>query len=291
MIISSILSVAFYMIRSECLEQSIKAIHENPFNIINFHSALNWASWENSSITFAIFMVTLKLLNLIRFNPHVIYFFSSFRQSQSYQLSYAFFFFIAFNAFVISGIQFFGSSVHAYSTYMQAVTSQFEFLLGKAKSLAGLRSEYPFLGRAFASMYTLCMTIFLMNMIVSVLNEAYTDARTNTEESAEELVMAHFIGERFEDIFQEGKRRTEFKLFCDDATFTNMCSSEAEPYCLNSETIIQCTEERMSKLDRRLLALRRRSENLQGDHVKEEAEFLDLLSLMANEMEDRPSCP
>ena len=282
MIVSSVASVLFYMFRSKSVLKSIKTIQANPYEIVDFHSALDWASWENASIAVAIFMVTLKLLNLIRFNPYVIFLFSSFRQSVGYQLSYLGVFLIVFNAFVISGITFFGRTILNYSSYMQAVISQFQFLLGTAVPIDDLRNDKPFIGPMFALLFVLCMTIVLMNMLVSVLNESYTDAKTNVEESAEQLEMARFIGERFVDMFQEGKRKPEFKLFCDDATFTNMCISNAEPFCLNSESIIQCTEQRLQSVENRLTVLTRRTENIETDHLKEEGEFLDLLFRITN---------
>ena len=281
MIISSVASVAFYLIRSKSVLSTIKAIQANPYEIINFYSALGWASWENASLAFAIFMVTLKLLNLIRFNPHVIFLFSSFRQSVGYQLSYAGFFLIVFNGFVMSGMQLFGGIVLQYSSYLQAVTSQFEFLLGKAIPIEDLRYEKPFIAPAFFLLFMLTMTVFLMNMLVSILNESYTDAKTHAEDSAEELEMARFIGESFMQMFQEDRKRAEFKLFCDDTTFVNMCRSDAEPSCLNSQSIIHCTKERLTKLDQRISALSRRTENIKVDYLIEEAEFLDLIHLMA----------
>jgi len=289
MITSSIASVVFYMIRSKNILKSIKAIQANPYEIVHFHSALYWVNLENASIAVAIFMVTLKLLNLIRFNPHVIFLFLSFRQSVGYQLSYVGFFLIVFNAFVTSGMQLFGGIVLEYSTYMNAVISQFEFLLGKAVPIQDLRNEKPFIGPTFAFLYMLSTTVFLMNMLVSVLNESYSDAKTDAEKSAKELEMAHFIEQRFVDMFKKSKRRTEFKLFCDDTTFVNMCRSDAEPFCLNSESIIQCTEERMEKVEKRLDVLIRRSENFESDHVREEADFQDLVYLLANSYEHRPN--
>ena len=90
--------------------------------------------------------------------------------------------------------------------------------------------------------------------------------------------MARFIVERFMDLFQEGKRRPEFKLFCDETTFDNMCRSDAEPFCVNSQSILQCTEERLENLDKRISALIRRTDNIDGDDQKEEEEFLSLLN-------------
>ena len=277
MIISSIASIAIYMIKAKSVLTIVKAIQANPYDIAHFRSALHLAGWENVAISLAIFMVTLRFLNLIRFNPHVIYLFSSFRQSVGYQLSYLGLFLIVFNAFVISGKQFFGRTVHAYSSYKQAVISQFEFLLGAAVPIDALRRQNPFIGPSFAFLYMLTTTIFLMNMLVSVLNKSYKDARTHAEESAEELEMARFIGERFAGMFQGGKRETEFKLFCDDPTVVNMCISDAEPFCLNSQSIAQCTEERLEILEKRLSALTRRTENMDIGYEREEDDFLDLL--------------
>ena len=282
MIVFSVLSVAFYMIRSKSVLKSVKAIQANPYDIVHFHTAIDWFNWENAAIACAIFMVTLKLLNLIRFNPYVIYLFSSFRQSVGYQLSYVGIFLIVFNAFVVSGMRFFGRTVEDYSSYMQAVISQFEFLLGKAVPIDGLRRENPFLGPSFAFTYNIAMVIILMNMLVSVLNESYTDAKTQAEKSAEELEMARFIGERFAEVIQGNKKRPEFKLYCDEATFANMCRSEAEPFCLNSESLLQCTEERLGKIEKRLSALTRRTDRMDIDFAQEEDEFVDLLHSMAS---------
>ena len=158
------------------------------------------------------------------------------------------FFLIVFNAFVVTGMQFFGGVVLEYSSYLDAVMSQFEFLLGKAVPMDALRRDKPFIGPTFAFLFCISTTIFLMNMLVSVLNESYGDAKSNAEENAKELEMARFIEERLMNVFHEGSNQTEFKLFCDETIFVNMCLSEAEPFCLNSECIVQCTEERILKL-------------------------------------------
>ena len=161
------------------------------------------------------------------------------------------FFLIVFNAFVVTGMQFFGGVVLEYSSYLDAVMSQFEFLLGKAVPMDALRRDKPFIGPTFAFLFCISTTIFLMNMLVSVLNESYGDAKSNAEENAKELEMARFIEERLMNVFHEGNNQTGFKLFCDETIFVNMCLSEAEPFCLNSECIVQCTEERILKLEKK----------------------------------------
>ena len=58
--------------------------------------------------------------------------------------------------------------------------------------------------------------------------------------------------------------------------------SEAEPFCLNSGYIIRCTEERMLKVEKRLIVLTQRTEYMEADYLKEENDFTDLLLLMIN---------
>ena len=142
--------------------------------------------------------------------------------------------------------------------------SQFEFILGKAVPLDDLRRENPFLGPSFALLYNITVTIVLMNMIVSVLNESYVDARSQAEESAEELEMARFISKQFIQMFRKRFKEDNFKLYCDESSFSNMCSSDAEPFCLNSESIMQCTEERLQKLEKRAAVLARRTELIEN---------------------------
>ena len=59
-----------------------------------------------------------------------------------------------------------------------------------------------------------------------------------------------------------------------------MCRSDAEPFCLNSQSILQCSEERLRKLGRRGSALSRRTQNIESDNQQEEDEFEDLVVVM-----------
>ena len=61
------------------------------------------------------------------------------------------------------------------------------------------------------------------------------------------------------------RKRPEFKLYCDDLTFANMCQPQAEPFYFTSDGIVQCTEERMGKVEKRLNVLSRRTENIDID--------------------------
>lgn len=281
-IVSSVTSFTFYMLKAKSILKNINAIQSNPYAIVNFHTSLSWAEWEIVSIAVAIFMATLKFLYLIRFNAHVIYLFSSFRQSAGNQLSFMFIFLLTFNSFAASGIKMFGPYIYNYSSYLRAIISQFEFLLGKAVPMEELRAENRILGPAFALLYMLIMTILLMNMLISMLNESYSDAKTNVEESAEDLEVAHYFEERLKELFGSGNRERHLKkLFCDEATLVNMCRSEAEPNCLNSNRILQCTKERMAKIDKRIAKLIQLTQKGEDDHVKEDIEFFNLLLVIS----------
>ena len=280
-IITSASSVAFHIIRAKCVLKSINDIQKNPYGLVSFQTSLSWESCETMMISLSIFLATLRLLHLIRFNPSVVYLFSSFRQSVGYQLSYFFFFVHILNAFALSGHVLFGRTLSIYSNFISAFTGQLEFLLGKAFPLVELRAENRIIGPAFGLLYMATVLIFLINMIVSMLNESYTEAKTNVEDSADDLEMAHFIGERISAMFCNGKKGTDArKLFCDEAVIVNMCSSDAEPFCLNSDVILHCTEERSVKVDQRLAVLLRLTQNQEKDNIREDTELLSLFLSM-----------
>ena len=114
-----------------------------------------------------------------------------------------------------------------------------------------LRRDKPLIGPTFAFFF---FFLYIHNYISYEYSDFYPHTvtqKSNAEENANELEIACFIEERLMDIFHEGSNRTEFKLFCDETIFTNNCLSEAEPFCLNSECIVQCTEERILKLEKK----------------------------------------
>lgn len=271
-------SVVFYVMRAKCVLQSIKDIQSNPYGLVSFQTSLSWEDYENTLISLAIFLATLKLLHLIRFNVSVVYLFRSFRRSISDQISYLFLFLLTLHAFAISGVMLFGRTLQIYSSYTNAFTSQIEFLLGKAFPLEEIRVENRIIGPAFTALYMLTVLIFLVNMIVSILDESYTYAKTNIEDSGEDLEMAHFIGERVSEIFGREKRGTNLKkLFCDEALVVNMCRSDAEPFCQNSDVILQCTDERSGRIDKQLVMLLKLTRSQEEDSIGEDAELLKLL--------------
>ena len=275
---SSASSVAFYIIRAKCVLQSIKHIQSNPYGLISFQTSLSWANCENMLISLAIFLATVKLLHLIRFNHSVVYLFSSFRRSISYHLSYLFFFVLVLNVFAISGVMLFGRTLQLYSSYTTAFIGQMELLLGRAFPLEEIRAENRIIGPAFAVLYVMTMLILLVNMIVSLLNESYTQAKASVEDNAEDLEMAHFIWERLSGIFSCEKQGTDLrKLFCDEAVVVHMCRSDAEPFCLNSDVILECTDERSERVDKQLAILLRLTHSQEKDSVGEDAELLKLL--------------
>ena len=83
------------------------------------------------------------------------------------------FFMIVFNAFVITGMIFFGGVVLEYSSYLNAVMSQFEFLLGKAIPMDAIRRDKPFVGPSFSFLFCIFTNIFPMNILLSIFNESY----------------------------------------------------------------------------------------------------------------------
>lgn len=278
-IVFSVLSVVFYTFRAKSILRSIRKIQENPYANVGFHEAIMWADWENISLSFAIFLATFKLLHLIRINPHVLILSCSLRKSFSHLLSFFLVFFLIFFSYAQAGLLIFGGGVEMYSTFIYAVVSQFEFLLGKAVPLEGLRRENRILGPVFSFAYMGTMTVILINMFVIIISDTYEDVKEDVEERAEQVEMANYMNKQLAGLVLAQKKSDPLllkKLFCDE-TDTNMCVFEAEPHCINSEIVVETSLKRLARIEGKLSKLTRLHRIADEDLADEDLETVSLL--------------
>ncbi|PFX12876.1 Polycystic kidney disease 2-like 1 protein [Stylophora pistillata] len=112
-IISSVLVVVFYILKSNLIFKLAAMVKKNPFAFVSFGEAVSWSHTETTVLAIAVFLTTLKLLHIIRFNPHVFIMMSSFRVSKSLLLSYSMIFVIIVVSYAQMGMLVFGDHIQA----------------------------------------------------------------------------------------------------------------------------------------------------------------------------------
>jgi len=199
-IIFSFLVVVFYVIKSKMVLKSAIKVKENPFVPVSFGEAITWHHAENAVLAIAVFIVTVKLLRMIRFNPHISIMMTSFRVSRGLLFSYSIIFIIIFLSYAQFGLLAFGSDIPRYSTFQRTLYSEFLMCLGGKMDLAELMRVNRVLGPLFGFSFNMLMAFIFVNFFIAILNDSYEDVKDDTDKQSEEFEMADFILDRLTEL-------------------------------------------------------------------------------------------
>ena len=205
-ITTSFLVVVFYVIKSKMVLNSAIKVKENPFVPVSFAEAISWNHAENAVLSIAVFIATVKLLRMIRFNPHISMMMSSFRVSRGLLLSYSVIFAIIFLSYAQLGRLAFGSDMLRYSSFQRTLFSELLMCLGGKMDLPELTRVNRVLGPFFGFSFIMLMAFIFVNFFVAILNDSYADVKDNTDKQSKEFEMADFILDRLSELLGFRKR-------------------------------------------------------------------------------------
>lgn len=205
-LVSSSLVVAFYVIKSKLVLKRISKLKENPFVTVSFQDVIIWNDVENAILAAAVFIATLKLLRMIRFNPHVIMLLKSFRKSRELLASYSVLFVIVFISYAQLGRVALGSSLYRFSTFLRTLAAELLMCLGGNAQFRELQGSNRVLGPFFSFTFVSLMSFIVVNFFVAILNDSYEDAKENTDRQSEEFEMADFIMGKLAAMLGFGKK-------------------------------------------------------------------------------------
>lgn len=204
-ILFSFLVVVFFVIKSKLVLNSALKVRENPFVPVSFRDAVVWNYAENLVLAIAVFIVTIKLLRMIRFNPHISILMSSFRESRGLLLSYSVIFIIIFMAYAQFAVLMLGTSIYDYSSFPNALISELLLSLGEDMGLTNLLRVNRVFGPLFGFSFVLLNAFIFVNFFVAILNDSHAEVKHNTDKQSKEFEMADFILDRLKEFFGFGK--------------------------------------------------------------------------------------
>ena len=181
----SVLAVIMYIVQLDRVTSAIRTLQENIYANVSFQEAIAWLEAENAVLGILTFIVTVKLLRLIRFNQHVAEFSKTLETSARLLSSFVVVLLIFFLAFLHFGILIFGKGSEFYSSILKAAYFQLELTLGrvKARPINDLAEASDTFGRIFAALLLLSLTILLMNFFIAVMNDALLEAKNALNEN------------------------------------------------------------------------------------------------------------
>lgn len=184
-VIFSLLAVVMHVVRSERAVSTIRKLRQNIYSNVSFQEVVISLEVENAVLGILTFIVTAKLLRLIRFNKHVFVFSRTLKSSARLLSSFGVLFFICSVAFLQFGVLIFGPGSRHYSTFLRGTYFQLELTLGrvKARPIKELADANETFGRIFSFFLLFSLTIVAMNFFIATMNDALINAKVATHEN------------------------------------------------------------------------------------------------------------
>ena len=180
--------IGIMLYKEKCTRDYVRNVRANPFDNWSADQIMFWSEIEDYLLSVVMFVVTVKSLRLIRFNPHIYQMRMTLRDSLFPLSSFALVFLVVIMAFASFALLFFGSSVLNYSTLPQAVRTLLQLVIGGKSSYYQLKfASDSFLGPLFIFVYLITAMAILVNMFIAILNESYTTSREETTKDSDDI--------------------------------------------------------------------------------------------------------
>ena len=181
-------AVAIMLYKDKYTRKYVKNVRTNPFDNWSVDQIVRLSEIEDYLLACVMFIITVKSLRLIRFNPHIYQMRKTLRDSITPLFSFTTVFSVIILAFASFGYMAFGSSVIEYSSISDAIRSLLQMLIGGKSSYYQLKvATESSLGPIFLFVYLIAAMALLLNLFIAILDESYTASREESTKVMDEM--------------------------------------------------------------------------------------------------------
>lgn len=188
-ILAATATVVLSIFRRYHTTKLVNRIHKNPFETSSFHYAVLWSDLENALMAILVFILTVKVLKILKFNEHISSLAASMARCRNKIVSYSAVFMVAFLAFMQIALLVFGSTTKAYSSVSEIFRTQFGMFIGGDTNYHELKNANRIIGPIYFLLFMTTMACILINMFLAILNESYREVRVHRDRNTEEYKM------------------------------------------------------------------------------------------------------
>lgn len=166
------------------------------FNIsddfINLQRIVLWDELFGVMLGFILFLSMLKTLKLVRFNAKIAQLYGTITKSSKPLLNYMIVFLISFSAFVSCGYLLFGPHDYEYSSFIRTSETLMSMLMMKV-NIDTVLVVSGLLGSLYIFFFVLFVVFVLLNILLSIINEAFADSRKDPSCQSDDPQMVDFL--------------------------------------------------------------------------------------------------
>jgi len=175
----SVAIVVIFFCKQKYASEYVQKVNENPYQTTSCDYLILWTDVEMYTISFVIFVTTIKCLRLFRFVPQICQMTGTLRASAKFLFSHIGSFTVVILAFTELASTIFGSVIPSYATFIGTISTLLQQLVGGRFYFTSVRSIDPVLGPLFLFSYVFISTFILVNMFIAILCEFYANIRMN----------------------------------------------------------------------------------------------------------------
>ena len=195
----SLSAVGLYFARMTFTKKALEGMKRDRKGFVSFHYTAFLDEWLKCIMGIIVFLSFLKMFRLLRFNRRMSTLQQVLKRSFSQLLSFMVIFALAFLAFALFACLVFGQSMEGFGTFWRSCASLMDTLLGKF-TFKEMSKANRIIGPIFFYSYTVSMVFILINMFLSIINDAFTEVRSDVEKQSNDYEIADFMIHRFKEI-------------------------------------------------------------------------------------------
>ena len=196
----SLSAVGLYFARLKLTKDALRDMKNDRADFISFHYTAFLDEWLKCVMGVIVFLSFLKVFRLLRFNRRMSMLQQVLKRSFTKLMSFMVMFALAFVAYAFLACLVFGQEMKAFGTFLRSCTSLMDTLLGKF-TLKELSTANRILGPIFFYTYTLTMLFALLNIFISIINDAFAEVYSDVEKQSNDYEILDFMVHRLKEVF------------------------------------------------------------------------------------------
>lgn len=196
LLLSSVVSMAMFFLKESYTSELVAKVQENPFQSWSMDNIALWSDLEVTLLAVVVFLITMKLLRIIRFNPHIIQMRMTLISASKHFTSFTFVFLTMIISYVTLTTLTFGNTVYEYHSFSKSFSSILLMLIGAKAPFHELQGINIVIGPFFVFAYMVTIVMIFLNMFLAILNDAYTQSRKLGHKGSEDLELFRLIKEK-----------------------------------------------------------------------------------------------
>ena len=193
LLVVSLLAVVMSFLKGKYTSLYVKNVKSNPYGTFSSDNVVRWLDWETLWFALAIFIITLKLLRLIRFNHHICQMQGTLKRSAWSVMSFSLVFTISVIAFTHVGFLCFGANLDLFSSFFNSLRVVLLMSVGKQIDYLGVYLDSPLVGSLHLLLYLVIMIFILVNLFIAILVDSYGEVGEERGDSFRDAELGKFM--------------------------------------------------------------------------------------------------